>query len=106
MVEADSDPAVVTAVILRETHEAAAERAAQESAGGGTSRAANIPVPVERGAGELQTGQEVVPRQEQDAPIMPVGITQILVASAIVVVLFFLWVAERRSRRLESGDGG
>ena len=30
MVEADSDPAVVTAVILRETREAAAERDAQE----------------------------------------------------------------------------
>lgn len=97
MVEEDSDPAVVTAVILRETREADAERAAQA-----------IPSRVETQvtAPPALAVQEVAPRKEESVSAAHTGLTQIVVAAAIVVVLFFLWVAERRGRRLEDADGG
>lgn len=98
MVEADADPAVVTAVILRETREADAERAVQA-----VPRQVEAPVAAPT---PVLAVQEVAPRQEAAVTAAPTGLTQIVVAAAIVVVLFFLWMAERRSRGLEDGDGG
>lgn len=97
MVEANSDPNVVTAVIRRETQEAAAARAA-ESAAAAVQRVQQNPV-------ERQSAPNEVAVQEPSQPVAPVrevissGMSQILIAAVIVVVLLFVWIAERRGRR-------
>ena len=104
MVDADADPAVVTAVILRETREAAAERAAsiRTSAPAGEAGGEHFAQSMEAGKGTSLSAPAPVREAEPSSS----GMTQILVAAVIVVVLFFVWVAERRSRRSEEVDGG
>lgn len=106
MVDASADPNVVTAVINRETQEAAAERAAEyvppvvmdlragrtdASAGSGALAA---PSAVGNGTLAVPAPASAAPEKASFSP----GMVQMLVAAAIVAVLIFVWVAERRSR--------
>ena len=97
MVEANSDPSVVTAVIRRETQEAAAARAAESAAVAVQGGALN---PVER-----QSAPNGVAVQGSSQPAAPVreaissGMSQMLIAAVIVIVLLLVWIAERRGRR-------
>ena len=107
MVEADSDPSVVTAVIRRETQEAAAARAAEAAAAAAQGVQLN---PVAR-----QSAPDAVAVLEPSRPVAPAGnapsafggTTQILVAAALVAVLLVAWFVERRStRKVEEVDHG
>jgi len=107
MVEANSDPEVVTALILRETREAAAARAAHTSAPKtATMRYAHMPA---RGQAAAETAVAV----EQGRPDVPASAPsgpwsmQLVFAAALVAVLLAVWVAERRSiRRAKEGLHG
>ena len=109
MVEANSDQAVVTAVILRESREAAAAHAAQTSAPKATAmRYAHIPV---RNRTAAETAAAVAVEQpKQDAPApASAGFfnVQLFFAMALVAVLLVVWVAERRSvRKNKEGEHG
>lgn len=109
MVEANSDQAVVTAVILRESREAAAAHAAQTSAPKATAmRYAHIPV--RNRAADETAAAVTVEQPKQDAPASaPAGFLnmQLFFAVALVAVLLVVWVAERRSvRRNKEGEHG
>ena len=100
MVEANSDPEVVTALILRESHEAAAAHAAQTSAPKSAAmRYAHIPV---RSQTASETAALAVERPEPDVPApASAGFwnMQLVFAAVLVVALLAVWVAERRSVR-------
>lgn len=95
MVEANADPEVVTAVIRRETQEAAATR---------VTRLANVASPM-HGRSSSPPPMEGKAIVEPVRPASPVpalsGLwnTQFVGSLVLVVVLFFVWVAERRSRK-------
>lgn len=102
MVEANADPEVVTAVIRRETQEAAAARAVRlTNVAPPTHGHLSSPPPME--------GKIVVePVRPTSSVPASSGLwnTQLVGSLALVVVLFFVWIAERRSRRKgEKYDG-
>ena len=107
MVEANADPAVVTAQILRETREAAAHDAAlaltvacapdgrSDSPEQAAEMAAAIPPP-----GAPATATETFASG---------GAVQFIAVAVLVAVLIVAWIVERRSRRkgeeIENGRG-
>ena len=107
MVEANSDPEVVTALIRRESREAAAAHAAQAPA----PQTAAVPythLPV-RSQAASETTMAAVDRPRPDTPAPTAGFwnSQLVFALALVLVLLAVWVAERRSvrRKKEEKNG-
>ena len=102
MVEANADPEVVTAVIRRETQEAAAARA---------MRLANVASPTHGLPPSLPPMEgKIVVEPVRPASSVPASSglwnTQLVGSLVLVVVLFFVWIAERRSQRKgEKYDG-
>ena len=105
MVEANSDPAVVTALILRETREAAAARAEQPSPQQ-TAAPFSAHFAVKRPSAAESSA--VAGRREPEAPgATPSGPwnMQLVFAAVLVAVLLAVWVAERRSGRRMKEEG-
>ena len=106
MVEANSDPEVVTALIRRESREAAAARAAQAPAPQAAAvQYAHLPV---RNQPAKETAMVVVDLPKSDTPVpASSGLwnRQIAFAMVLVAVLIAVWVVERRSMRRMKEDG-
>ena len=95
MVEANADPEVVTAVIRRETQEAAAARA---------MRLANVASPTHGHPSSPPPMEgKIVVELVRPASSVPASSglwnTQLVGSLVLVAVLFFVWIAERRSHR-------
>ena len=96
MVEANTDSSVVTAVILRETRDAAAERDALAA----SSRASTAPASLAPAAIAPQIPATATVSEPPPAPVAPTepgisGGMRIVFAGVLVLVLVLAWFAER-----------
>ncbi len=103
MIDANEDPVRAANERAAEIAARRAERPAQvgRRSGGTLATLPSAPRPVPVAAPE-PVGETI--QMETPAPVPASdagtgGLTQIVIAAVIVVVLFFVWVAERRSRR-------
>ena len=105
MGEANADPEVVTALILRESSEAAAHAAQISAPRASAMQYAHFPV---RNHAAGETATVAVERPTPDAPVhasSSLWNRQLVFAMALVVVLLAVWVAERRSARRIKEEG-